>query len=239
MMVVAGSMPEIVAIFATSASPNVAISSADGFAWPRYSWRMSSQWLRAALTHAKMSQAALARELNAWRDGYGRDTVNKIATGKRRLTSDEMVQVARITGYPLPPVDSGDGEQDGNGIPLIGFVGAGAVLVEFETGGVLEWVPMVEDATEHTKALGIRGQSLGEIFEDWIVYYDEVRDTVTPAMLGRLCVLGLPDGRQMVKKVRAGREPGTFDLYSNVETPIYGVEIEWAALVKTMRQRAS
>jgi hypothetical protein len=94
-----------------------------------------------------------------------------------------------------------------------------------------------EGATSDTVAVEIRGESLGELFDRWLVYYDDVRRPLTTDMIGQLCVVGLVDGRILVKKVRRGQLDGRFNLLSNTEPPIYDAEVEWAAKVRQMSPR--
>jgi hypothetical protein len=63
-----------------------------------------SEWVQRALDHAGMKQAELARIL---RDQSGlvtidRSALNKIVLGTRKLSAEEMLEVSRITGYPIP-----------------------------------------------------------------------------------------------------------------------------------------
>ena len=93
-------------------------------------------------------------------------------------------------------------------------------------------------STKDTVAVEVRGDSLGSIFDRWLVFYDEVRNPPTKSMMGKLCVVGLADGRILVKLIRPGQlgEPH-FSLFSNTEEPIYDAVVEWAALVKQMTPR--
>ena len=123
-------------------------------------------------------------------------------------------------------------------VPLMGYVGAGAATHFYaESQGELERVPAPLDATKDTVAVQIRGESLGALFDTWLVYYDEVRSPVTQDMIGRLCVVGLPDDRVLVKRIKRSRTPGLFHLESNTEPTILDVEISWAAKVKSMEPR--
>jgi hypothetical protein len=106
-----------------------------------------------------------------------------------------------------------------------------------EGQGPFDYVPAPEGATENTVAAEIRGQSLGPFFDEWLVYYDDVRSPITPDQFGQLCVVGLPDGRVLVKQVRPAREPGQFHLLSQTEAPILDQEVAWAAKVTNMTPR--
>lgn len=123
-------------------------------------------------------------------------------------------------------------------VPVVGYVGAGSVATLFSAGqGPFDEVEAPADSTASTVGLGIRGASLGPAFDEGVVFYDDVRSPVTPDLHGRLCVVGLPDGRVLVKLLRSAGD-GTFHLFSNtIEEPMLNEEVEWAARVKDVRPR--
>jgi transcriptional regulator with XRE-family HTH domain len=144
----------------------------------------------------------------------------------RRTTS--LVQDVIETGEPpvLPPV------------AVVGYVGAGAKTHFYAVAqGDLDEVSAPAGATPNTVAVEIRGDSLGALFDRWLVLYDDVRSPVTPDLIGKLCVVGLRDDRILIKKLHRSKVPGTFDLISEREEPIRGVVVDWAAKVKTMVAR--
>jgi len=120
-------------------------------------------------------------------------------------------------------------------VRVVGYVGAGSQPRVFygNSQGDLDEVPAPDGSTRDTVAVEIRGDSLGSMFDRWLVFYDEVRRPVTPDLLGRLCVVGLPDESVLIKKIRKGRG-GLYRLFSEREEPIENVAVEWAARVKLM-----
>lgn len=129
---------------------------------------------------------------------------------------------------------AGDGPR---AVPLVGYVGAGAEARFFGDQGHLDEVNAPDNAADETVAVEVRGDSLGALFDRWLVFYDDVHRPVTSDQIGRLCVVGLPDGRILVKKIQKSRGKGLYHLLSNTEAPILDVEIEWAAKVTDMRPR--
>src|SRR5262249_49399503 len=91
---------------------------------------------------------------------------------------------------------------------------------------------------ENTAAVEIRGDSLGPFFNRWYVFYDDVRRPVTPDLIGQLCVVGLPDGRILIKQIQRGASEGLYSLYSATEKPIPDVPVEWAARVNVISRGA-
>jgi hypothetical protein len=164
--------------------------------------------------------------------------------GRTGVTTRTISALAPILKTNVSWLLEGAGDEDDadrrspTTVPVVGYVKAGAEAVLYAEGqGPFDEVPAPEGATEKTVAVEIRGESLGEFFDEWLVYYDDVRSPITPDQLGQLCVVGLPDGRVLVKKVRPAREPGLYHLLSQTEGPILDQEVEWAALVKQMSPR--
>lgn len=123
-------------------------------------------------------------------------------------------------------------------VPVVGYVGAGAVATLYADGqGPLDHVDPPSHAGPETVAVEIKGVSLGPAFDNGLVFYDDVHQPVTPDQLGKLCVVGLPDGRVLVKIVRMASD-GRFHLLSNTaEEPILDQEVTWAAKVTDVRLR--
>jgi hypothetical protein len=122
-------------------------------------------------------------------------------------------------------------------IRVVGYVGAGSKAHYYATSqGHLDEVLAPEVAEGLTVAVELRGDSLGELFDRWLVFYDDVRSPVTADLIGQLCVVGLPDDKILVKTIRRNRN-GLYDLLSNTEAPMLDQEIVWAAKVKNMAPR--
>lgn len=165
---------------------------------------------------------------------YGPDEAERYARRFRKsaawlLTGRDGVNPPIVLEEPEAPY--------GHMVPVKGYVGAGAQAHFYAVDpGDLDEVPAPPGSTTKTVAAEIRGDSLGELFNQWLVFYDDVRSPVTPDLIGKLCICGLVDGRVLVKKLRAGRK-GLFTLVSAQAEPIENVAIEWAARVKAMTPR--
>ena len=184
------------------------------------------------------SPFALARE-----HGLERGFINDILIGKKKRVLDVTKLAAALQLEPGPLsagklVPVAELDSDSNTVPLVGYVGAGAEAHYYALShGELDRVPAPEGSTDETVAVEVRGESLGALFQHWLVYYDEVRSPVTTDLIGRLCVVGLPDDRVLVKQIKATKRPGLFDLLSNTEEPIRDAVVAWAAKVKNMVPR--
>lgn len=124
-------------------------------------------------------------------------------------------------------------------VPLVGYVGAGAETHFFGEQQELDRVPPPnpERATENTVAAEIRGDSLGPFFNGWVVSWNDVRRPVTTDLVGEICVVGLEDGRVLVKKLQRSKTRGLFHLLSQFEPPILDVPVDWAAEITGMAPR--
>lgn len=157
----------------------------------------------------------------------------RLAHSERNLSHKTLVKIA--AALEVHPKEILDQQPM---VPIVGYVGAGAVMHYYALADSPdEFVPMPEGGNENTVAVEVRGSSLGSIFDTWLVYYDRVHETPTSDMLGKLCVVGLPDDRVLVKRIRRGSAPGLFNLESNTEGLIEDAEIVWAARVRTMTPR--
>ena len=133
----------------------------------------------------------------------------------------------------LRPLDTESDRQ----VNLVGYVGAGAATYFFAEDAPLDEVSAPIGSTDATVAVEIRGDSLGSFFDRWLVFYDDVRRPITTDLLNKLCVVGLADGRILIKKIQRSKAKGLFHLLSQTEDPILDVEIDWAAKVKNMVPR--
>lgn len=162
---------------------------------------------------------------------------------KRQEIPLDMIEKAARFFDELPPGFEGmtqwvETAPDQRMVPLVGYVGAGAEAHFYAlSDGELDRVPAPDGATPDTVAVEVRGESLGALFQRWIVYYDEVRSPVTPDMHGQLCVVGLSNDRVLVKQIRPSKTAGLYDLLSNTEDPMRAVAVAWAAKVKSMVPR--
>lgn len=173
--------------------------------------------------------------------GWNEVTYRAHESGLRGLRRDTALRYAKAFKVPAEWLlyggsDSHTGAAEKVYVPLVGYVGAGA-LAYFTEAGDLGEVEAPQGATESTVAVEIRGESLGAFFDRWLVFYDDVRRPMTPDLIGRLCVVGLADERVLIKKPVRSKARGLFHLLSQAEDPIMDVQIEWAAKVKSMVPR--
>lgn len=129
---------------------------------------------------------------------------------------------------------------EGATVQVVGLAGAGtdgSVLFSGSDGELGEG-PMPPGGNDKTVALEVRGTSMHGIAEEgWLIYYDDRRSPVESDMIGELCVLGLADGRVLIKKPFRSRDEGLFDLESTSAPTLRSQVVEWAALVTAIIPR--
>src|SRR5260221_1136927 len=120
-------------------------------------------------------------------------------------------------------------------VPVVGYVGAGSTAHFYDVAQAdLDEGYGPPRAAEKMSAVEVRGDRLGPYLNRGFGFYDEVRNPMTPDLIGQLCVVGLTDGRVLVKQVQRGRAEGLYTLHSAIEKPIPDVAIEWAARVNSI-----
>ena len=163
--------------------------------------------------------------------GYSKGGYLKLERSERKLNLPIIEHAAEVFGVSFSEIYTEE-------VPLVGYVGAGAEMHFYALAdSPNDHVPMPPGGNNNTVALEIRGSSLGSIFDNWLVYYDQIHTPPTPNMLGKLCVVGLADDRVLIKRLRKGSVPGLYSLESNTEGLIEDVEVIWAAKVKVMMPR--
>jgi transcriptional regulator with XRE-family HTH domain len=195
---------------------------------------MTVEWIRDGLKRTRKTRSGLAKAL-----GRSPSAVTDLLNGSRRLRAEEIAVVAEYLGVEPPRLVGGGQPRHPTGrVPLVGYVGAGAIAHFYaDAQGPFDEVDAPDAASSSTVAVQIRGHSLGALFDNWLVFYDDVRDPPGEDLIGRMCVCGLADGRVLVKALKRSQVPGMWTLLSNTEPPIYDVALDWAALVREMRPR--
>lgn len=171
--------------------------------------------------------------------GVSRDTYLQHENGTRTYDDDAAKLYARRLNVTPEHLKFGT-EFDARPrmVKVVGYVGAGDAAHYYDTAqGPFEEVLAPPEASERTVAARIRGTSVGRHFDNWLVFYDDVRFPVTPDLHGELCVVGLPDGRVLVKWLRGSRVPGVYHLESETEPTMLDQEVTWAAKVTSLRPR--
>jgi phage repressor protein C with HTH and peptisase S24 domain len=118
-------------------------------------------------------------------------------------------------------------------VPIVGYVGAGG-SISFEEGqgpfGEADMPP--KNGSPSLVAVSVRGDSMSGTLEDgWTVYYEDREEEPHESLHTKLCIVGLQDGRVLIKKLYPGRKRGHYDLHSVNAPPLLDQPVKWAAKI--------
>ena len=186
--------------------------------------------LRALRDARGWSQEDAAAALGTTRNQYA-----KLETGTRRLSDKWIERAAEAYGIDTGEIVRGKRAM----VPIAGYVSAGAEMTLYGEGqGRVGETLAPDGSSDRTVAVEIRGESLGPFFNGWLVFFDDVRSPVTDDIVGKLCVVGLEDGRVLIKRlIRSRSASRLFHLYGQFGDPILDVRVKWAAQVKSVIPR--
>lgn len=125
-------------------------------------------------------------------------------------------------------------------VPVLGYVGAGAVVFPIDDhalGGAMEEVecPNGFDPSKYV-ALRIKGDSMLPMLRaGWLIFYTRDNEGVPHDCVNQICVVKLDDDRMMVKELRQGSAPGAYHLISHNAEPLFDQPLQWAAKVVDIR----
>lgn len=173
-----------------------------------------------------MTQTQLATVLNVTQS-----TVSRWRRGSK--PDQEQREAILAEARRLGIVDGLDNDALKRTVPIVGHVGAGAECHLYsEAQGPFGEAEMPPGGGRFTVAVVVRGDSMLPVAEnDWVLYYNRRSDPPTTDHIGKLCVLGLADGRVVVKKLYPGRLQHHWNLLSANAAPMLDQEVEWAAVV--------
>lgn len=184
------------------------------------------------MERADIGATALARLAET-----SKQNISRWAKGERELPAEWARRLAPLLG--VGPADLIFASAPSS-IPIVGIAGAsadGALSYEFDSGELGE-APMLPWLDVRSVAVEVRGDSLRGVAEDgWLVYYDDRREPLTDDLLGELCVVGLEDGRTLIKTPHRGSAPGLFNLESTNAPTLRDVGVRWAASVTAIVPR--
>lgn len=168
--------------------------------------------------------------------GWPLPTYQSHENGHRGIPVKAAERYARAFRVSAAWILTGEGprERQRPTTPLIGRVGAGAEvhLVEGDMStNRIDDVDAPPDATQHTVAVVVEGDSMQPAFRDRDLIYYENRPGDPEDLIGRECVIGLSDGRVFVKILMRGSERGLYNLFSYNAPLISDVTISWALKV--------
>lgn len=196
---------------------------------PRYAGFMLPEWLHRVLEAKGWGQAELGRMLTeALGKSIDRAAVNKMLSGIRAISAEELIAIERLSGMAAP-VDIQ--------VPLKGRVGAGAQVFAIDHGSDTT-VDAPAECVPGTVAVMVEGESMFPAIEEGsLLFYS--RQLPPSEMINRRAIVQLEDDRIFVKVLRAGSAKGTWTLQSvNPNYPdMVDQIVRWAAPIDWIRPR--
>lgn len=195
---------------------------------------INTRWFNAVLHDRGMSQRELCRRL-----GLDSSAMSLTFRGKRQMKMTEAVDIARLLGVPLPDVLENAGIRlDGSGMRHANVVG----YVDSVGEAHLDWhahhehVSAPSDLPEEVVAIVAKCQHPGELslLDGWTYF---VSPPMEPSadIVGRYCFAGVRGGVTLLRFVRRGYKPGTFNLVGLVSAGVESAELDWVAPVLMIR----
>ncbi len=161
--------------------------------------------------------------------------LHKWETGKVSITLDRLTKVADALGCTIIDLVEGLAK-----VPVVGKVGAGSVVLSIDDYALGQGEREVRCPTgldpQQTVAVEVEGDSMLPIEEGWLLFYTRNYEGVPVECIGKLCVVQLfDDGPRYVKRLKLGRKPGLFNLYSTNAREMEDIALAWAAPVLDAR----
>jgi hypothetical protein len=180
---------------------------------------------RALLTRIeqRLQELGLSAQAASLRAGGSPDLIRNLRRAVRkgeatRLNSGSLESLARALSVPVQWLMTGEGPatSEKNGIPLVGIVGAGNMVVPIDDAGMIDIDDQIGALTgDDTVALQVRGDSQYPRFLDGEIVLVEREPTLPDDLVGEYAAVDTDDGRRLIKIVRRGSRPMLFNLESH------------------------
>lgn len=173
------------------------------------------------------------------RFGVDQSTVSKWENGKQHPESHHMDIIGSLEGVGETGTNS---TTDSNPlftlVPLVGYVGAGAVVHFVDRGAGSSAIDYIKAPKGFgaVEALEVRGDSMYPVYRNGDIVFFGGRAADLPIRGEDEYVVELTDGRVLLKVVEA-RSDGTYSLNAYNAPPLHGVEIVNAFKVRYIRRR--
>lgn len=89
--------------------------------------------------------------------------------------------------------------------------------------------------TEDMVAMSVRGYTMGAIRDGWMVFFHNRQSRPHDGLIDELCVVKTDTDRVMLRFLKRGRKPDTWDLLPVSGTPTLDAVLVWAEKVEWIR----
>jgi transcriptional regulator with XRE-family HTH domain len=218
--------------------PSDAIPGPNARRLPRF--RQLGARIRALRDKLGLTQVELAQKLEVTQP-----TVHRWEKGVFEPEPQMLMNMAALADMTVAEFHYGSGGQPATMVPVVGVVGAGAAIYPIDDhalGGGVDETEAPPDVGDSVVAVRVRGDSMYPAYDDGdLLFYS--RDPLTGSAidetrcLHRDCIVALPDGRILVKRLMRGSLRAHYTLASFNAPPIENVRISWASPVRWIRRR--
>lgn len=177
------------------------------------------------------------------RFGVDQSTISKWESGRQRPESHHMDIIGSLEGLGeteegFPPASTTGSTRLFTLVPLVGYVGAGAVVHMHDRGAGSSAIDYIKAPKGFgaVEALEVRGDSMYPVYRNGDVVFYGGRPAALPITDDGEYVVELTDGRILIKTVEH-RGNGKYSLTAYNAPPINGVEIVNAFRVRYIRKR--
>ena len=173
------------------------------------------------------------------RSGVGYDSLNKYMRGDvDNPRGPALAKLAKALDVSVEWLKVGDGGV--MTLPVVGYIGGGAefhAIDDNAKGGGIDTITAPPGCADDSVAVQIRGDSMMPVYNDGdiLVYSDRRYDA--ESFFNKRCIVGLADGRILVKTLTRGSQDGLFTLISFNAAPIIDVVIEWVGKIEWVQPR--
>lgn len=85
--------------------------------------------------------------------------------------------------------------------------------------------------TDKTAGRLLRGHQMGPIKDGWLLVYENTEQPPDDSLIDELCIVKARDNRILVRFLRKGHRPDTWDLLTVTGPPELDAQVIWAARV--------
>jgi transcriptional regulator with XRE-family HTH domain len=163
--------------------------------------------------------------------------------GDRNPSRAAAIRYGRAYGFRWEWILEGEGAPQSKvlnvRVPIAGEIRRGSAVHFYSDEKIKNTAELPPGGTASTLAIEVcEGSMRGIADDDWLFFFDHVRQPPTSELMGKLCIVELDAGQVLVKKLAPGRKKGRYDLESAVSEPtLRDQRVKWAARVTWIKPR--
>jgi len=174
----------------------------------------NTRWFKLKLIEKGVSQNELAAML-----GVDKSAMNHMIAGRRKITYENAVVIARALGVPVEEFmasvkNTGEGPGDDRGLEISGWIDGALMVHKGAPRGPRKAPDPQKGSSAREQIEVLRCQTMGSQFDGidgaLVYYYPSKR--VDPDSLQRMCIVEFDNGMRAMRTVKRGYSAGRFNL---------------------------